>query len=42
MKPMAFEALDDSLSPQEMDERMSCLGLFMLILSENIPEKEVI
>jgi hypothetical protein len=42
MKRAAFEALEDNLSPKEMDDRMSRLGLFMLISSENIPEKEVL
>jgi hypothetical protein len=42
MKRAAFEALDDNLSPKEMDDRMSRLGLFMLISSENIPEHEIL
>lgn len=42
MKRTAFNALDDKISPKEMDERMSRLGLFMIISSENIPVEEVL
>jgi hypothetical protein len=42
MKRAAFEALDDGLSPKDMDSKMSRLGLFMLISSEDISKGEVL
>jgi hypothetical protein len=42
MKRTAFNALDDKLSAEEMDEQMSRLGLFMIVSSEDIPVDEVL
>jgi hypothetical protein len=42
LKRAAFSALDDHLSPKDMDDKMARLGLFMLVSSENIPIDEVL
>jgi hypothetical protein len=42
MKRTAFDALDDKISAEEMDERMSRLGMFMIVSSEDIPVDEVL
>ena len=42
VKRAAFSALDDKLSPKDMDEKMARLGVFMLVSSENIPVGEVL
>lgn len=42
MKRATFDALDDKLSPEEMNRKVSRLGLFMIVASENIPVEEVL
>ena len=42
MKRVTFDALDDKLPPEEMDKRVSRLGLFMIVSSENIPVDEIL
>lgn len=42
MKRAAFGALDDKIPPKEMDKRMSRLGLFMIVSSEDISVEEVL
>ena len=42
IKRAAFNALDDHLSPEEMDNKMARLGLFVLVSSESIPIDEIL
>ena len=42
LKRAAFNALDDRLSPKDMDDKMARLGLFVLVSSESIPIEEVL
>jgi hypothetical protein len=42
IKRVAFSALDDRLSPKDMDDKMARLGLFMIVSSEDIPTDEVL
>jgi hypothetical protein len=42
LKRAAFHALDDKISPKDMDDRMSRLGLFIIISSEDIPVNEIL
>jgi len=42
LKRAAFNALDDRLSPKDMNDKIARLGLFMLVSSENIPVDEVL
>jgi hypothetical protein len=41
-KRAAFEAIDDKLSAEEMDEKMARLGLFVIVSSENLSTSEVL
>jgi hypothetical protein len=42
MKRAAFAAIDDKLSPEDADARMSKLGLFVIISSENVEVAEIL
>jgi len=42
MKGAAFAAMDDKLSLEDADKRMSNLGVFMIISSENIEIEEIL
>jgi transposase len=42
MKRAAFTAIDDKLSPEDFDKRMSHLGVFMIISSEEIEIEDVL
>jgi hypothetical protein len=42
MKRAAFAAIDDKLSPEDADTRMSKLGVFMIISSEDIDTAEIL
>ena len=42
MKRAAFAAIDDKLSPEDADTRMSKLGVFMIISSEDIEIVEIL
>ena len=42
MKRAAFAAMDDKLSPEEADSRMSSLGLFVMISSEDIGTADIL
>ena len=42
MKRAAFAAMDDKLSPEDADKRMSTLGVFMIISSEDIETGEIL
>ena len=42
MKRAAFAAIDDKLPPEDADARMSKLGVFMLISSEDIETAEIL
>ena len=42
MKRVAFDSMDDQLSPEETDKRMMNLGVFMIISSEDIQREEIL
>jgi len=42
MKRTAFSAMDDKLSPADADKKMSSLGVFMIISSEDIEIQEIL
>ena len=42
MKRAAFASIDDKLSPEDADKRMSKLGVFMIISSEDIEIAEIL
>jgi len=42
MKKVTFTAMDDKLSPEAIDRRISSLGLFMIISSEDIEISEIL
>lgn len=42
LKRTAFAAIDDRLSPEEMDARISRLGVFMLLSSEDMGTEEIL
>ena len=41
-KRIAFEAIDDKKSPEEMDEQLAKLGVFMLLSSDNMGTDEIL
>ena len=42
MKKTVFNAIDDKVSPEEMDQRLSKLGLFILISSDDMGTDEIL
>ena len=42
LKRTAFNAIEDRLSPKDMDDKMARLGLFVLVSSESIPIEEIL
>ena len=42
LKKTAFAAIDDKKSPEEMDARISKLGVFMLLSSDNMETNEIL